>query len=203
MTLLRDFSSNTGAPITTVPRPAGTVDGDVLITHILATSGAPAMAGWTTIASHDVSSSFFLSAFWKLATAGDPANFSLSGAGTNIIAVCTAWYNADTASPIDGTPATATGSPVASVTTTVDNSVLLTASVSNTPPTITGMTLITDVDYAAAVFMQLKRELIPTAGATGNRTTTGIYNTMQFAVKDSGVAPVPISRSFSALLLPV
>ena len=141
-------SASTSTSSLSINRPAGTVADDVLIAAIgvrpmTATISAP--SGWTLVRRTDnsVNQGNSLAVFRKVAGASEPSSYAFDVTGvTEAVGGIQAFYNVDTANPVDvengqaTTPASNTHA-TPSVTTTVAGAMLVTA---HTYPTATTWT---------------------------------------------------------------
>ena len=130
----RAASSAKGSTSLTLPTPAGTVAGDVLVAQVANRYEAyplSAPSGWTLIF-RDTSGAAVTSAlFWRVATATEPsgATFTLSGvSGVQMAGGIAAYSGVSTTNPVNASGTTAGHGPTvstASVTTTAANTLLL------------------------------------------------------------------------------
>ena len=185
---LRAVASGTNAATTSLvlPRPTGTVAGDVLVAAITVRN-APTItppAGWTLVRRTVRSGSFSQAVFVHAVGAGEPATntFTLSIARTAIGTIA-AYSGVDTANPIvanSGLGTSASTSITApSLTTTVANTHLVAffgtaGAIGISPPA--GMTERIEVASPAGVANPLTATLDdqpnPASGATGTRVAT-------------------------------
>jgi hypothetical protein len=180
-----------------VTKPSGAVEGDVLVAFLNVgdeSALAPTSTGWTERASPqgDVGEFYQLYTFTRTVEAGDGATYTFTLDASYYCAwFVTRWSNVDTAAPIDvystndGNSNTRTG---LSITTTGDNRQLLlrTSAFDNTISTPSGMTNISVV-LADGVY----REVISSAGATGNRTAVMGAGSDYWAAQMVALAPDP------------
>ena len=185
----------------TINKPAGTVQGDVMIAAIAVTpSGAPitAPAGWTQIRRtvQGSATSNVQETYYKVAGASEPSDYSwtLSTSNGSAGGIST-FYNVSTSSPIHRNSGTSTNSALThstpSITTTVTNTMIVathsfSSSATWTPPT--GMTESVDVASTnagnAGVSLEMSYNQQATTGATGAQTATASGNA------DRGVAQI-------------
>jgi hypothetical protein len=169
-----------GAP-GAVTKPTGLADGDVLITAMgtSAASGTPP-SGFTTIGSATTSASERITYAYKVVTsaAGEPANYSWSGASGRTSVAITAYSGVDTTTPVDMTAATATGTASVGVsnTTVTDGAMLIAGAIGDWSSA--GMTVPGSMSQVFNLGNPGRRtagaDLIQaTAGATGTLTFTG------------------------------
>ena len=166
---------------TTITKPVGVVDGDILLAHIYAEPDGHAItapSGWTLIVNvENVPSDFRSAWYWKRAT-GEGSNYVFTSTGSIWLGGAIAAYSGAIASgnPIDafgsGNVGGSNTSAVAtSITTTVANTLVVFGSHQfHLPPTLTppaGMAerLDADLSYFADVSQAA-------AGATGSKTST-------------------------------
>lgn len=171
-------ASNSSSSTVVINKPTGTVDGDVMICIINANTSSTTItppAGWTLIRS--LTTPFITanaSTYYKVASSeGSSYTFTLSSSQRNS-GIISSFSGADNSSPInveDGqTNANAT-STAPSITTTVDNCMLIYvsgyddgASYTYTPPT--GYT--EAIETGAAAACELAYLIKATAGSTGS-----------------------------------
>lgn len=176
-----------------IPVPSGTQAGDVMLATLAARpSGTTftAPSGWTALAdttqSNDITSR--MATYWRIATSSEPSSYAWGLGGptsTGVVGNMASFSGADESGPIDVSASALTGSGYShqapSVTTTVDNTMLVTAheftsSPGNwTPPS--GMTEAVDMASQArpsttGISMEVNYQAITAAGATGTRTAT-------------------------------
>jgi RHS repeat-associated protein len=193
-------------PPLTINRPGNVVAGDVMIAAIgmrphTATLTVP--SGWTLIRRTDNTASGAsnsLAVYRKMATASEPVSYIWNPVGdTHAVGGIQAFYNVDTANPIDAESGQTTpfglSHSAPSINTTVANAMIVTAhtfesATTWTPPT--GMTEGYDVKYGGQS-IEGNYVLQPTAGATGTKTATAA------ADSDDGVAHILALRPGTAL----
>lgn len=140
------FRSASSSSTATITKPAGVVDGDVLIAYTVNLTGAAITtpAGWVNISSQVSGVDLRLQCDRRVA-AGEPANYTFTGAAQGIIA---AYIGVDNTTPVDVSSLDGgggAGNPTAaSLTTTAGNEMLVAGAadavnVTFTAPT--GMTL--------------------------------------------------------------
>lgn len=174
----------------TVNRPAGTVVGDVMIAAVAvrpSTATITAPAGWTLIrrTNQPATNSLAQATYWRLAAAGEPANYTwtLSNTHTGAAGGIMTLYGVNGAAPVDveNGQVTASGLNVAAptVTTTraydmVVTSHSISSSTTFTPPG--GMTEAVDTASEAGgalgVTLEMNYVVQPAAGASGAKTAT-------------------------------
>jgi hypothetical protein len=176
----------------TVTKPAGTVDGDMLIAFLsvggagIPTVGAP--AGWTLHTTYtDITAGGFTVRnflYWKAAS-GEGANwqwtFTLSNAECSVLALT----GADPTTPIPSAPSSTQGASSGGATTTTfptvttprDNSMVIAygqdwgdASVTLTAPTGSTPTFTERITCATSSIQSISTGVLATAGATGAKT---------------------------------
>ncbi len=201
-------------PVTTlaINVPAGTQEEDVMLASIaIAPSGATvtAPAGWTEVQNTPGTGSRLVT-YRRTAGASEPASYSwtLGGSVTSGVAGGIATYSGvDPLDPIHlssaNTTVSGTSHTVTGVTTTIPNTMVVTAhsiasSVAWTPPA--GMTERVDAaaftaPNAAGVALEMSDAAQAAAGATGDRTATVGSNA------DTGVAHIVVLRSSEVLAL--
>jgi hypothetical protein len=189
---LRGTSSGgngTGGPLT-LAKPAGTTTGDVMILHAGYEAGTGATlvppAGWTLLTRQDVGASWGQAAYYKVATAGEPASytFSLAAPAANISGGISAWSGVSTTNPIDafaGSTATSLTITAPSVTTKGGCDRLLALNgIWTTAPAITPAATMTErYDVASAepqsdTGSESADQILGAAGATGTRVATAV-----------------------------
>lgn len=178
------------APAITINAPAGTAENDVMVAAIAvrpasATIGAP--SGWTLVRRVDNTSNQTnsLAVYRKIASASEPVSHQWTlGGATFAAAGIQSFSNVDTANPIDVEAGQATPYSLShatqSVTTTLDNAMIVTAhafatSTTWSPPT--GMTEAYDAQYqpipqGQGHSIEGNHVLQATAGATGIKTAS-------------------------------
>lgn len=158
-----------------INKPAGTVQGDLMVAFVCASSGSDTWAGdagWTEVA--DQGSQPNLRVAWKIASAGGPADYTFMSSGSGQLksgCILSFRYAA-----FDVTGNIATSNSATSITIPQNNSLLLgiftcTAIATITPPG--GMaTLASDTDGSMPSW--LVASLAVNAGATGNKDAGGL-----------------------------
>ena len=174
-----------------IPKPSGTVAGDVMIASISVTPYTATItppAGWTLVRRVDntTATTSSLAIYWRAADASDSSvygyTWSVSGA-TNPVGTIESFSGADTANPIDvengQQTASGTAQATPSVTTTGTNRLIVTShefavGVSSFTGFPTGMTqsVLTASPYTAGITLSHFYVLQATAGATGTKTAT-------------------------------
>jgi hypothetical protein len=102
---------NSGTSIT-IDKPAGTVEGDVMVATITAVAvPAISLAGWTSIVRTTESTNAVMETFWKTAGASEPASYSFSLGLTATAAVggIASYVGADTLAPVDNSGGNSSG----------------------------------------------------------------------------------------------
>jgi hypothetical protein len=164
--------SNTGT------EPTGVVPGDFLIAIISGNSGGGAPigpVGWTKILSDRTSSPLFVNV-WFIVRGTSAPSYAWTQVNTASDLDIVAYRGCKSVANITGQ--SASGSAVApSVTTTVNDCVLLALYGDRTDATVTmptGMNQVSDTGNSS--FNYIAAEQLGTAGATGTRTFTGTSN---------------------------
>lgn len=130
-------SAANGVLTLTINRPAGTLENDVMVAAIGVSANAPVItppAGWVLVRrmTNAAATANSLAVYYKVATAAEPASyawtFSASGGAAGGIQT---FYNVDILTPIDAesgqTTPSSTSHTTPSITTTVPNTMLVTA----------------------------------------------------------------------------
>ena len=179
--LFRAGSSNIAESSTTitVTKPAGVVDGDVMVASLESsnTSGPTAApAGWTLLRSWGQST-----VYWKVASS-EPASYQWTyGATANTVGAITAYSGVDTVNPVDVSATHSGAFPLvmASMTTTQPAEMLIASwgGFRNASPTATWTPLLGMTERAqqtttasSSTNLEVTEQLWPVAGATGTRT---------------------------------
>lgn len=161
-----------------INKPAGTVDGDVLICAFFANITAPQTisppAGWT--AGPTLLSTDRFSVFYKVAS-GEPASYTFTCNGTaSWCGVMASYRGVDNATPIDVAGTIANSLTATSVTTLTPNTMLVglagasdAVTVITPPGSMTGRGFVHPDGFSNA---ELADETVPGTGATGTRTWT-------------------------------
>ena len=175
--------NSTATNTVTIPTPAGTKAGDVLIASLalngsaVAANGVP--AGWTPIATVTGIANPRIFAYVRVAGDAEPASFTWTLASSVASGAGIARYSGvDRTTPLDGLASTATGASsttatVPGVSTTSANAVLVggialnTSSSTITITSTSGMTAAWDI---AGKRNELADQLVATAGPTGSRS---------------------------------
>lgn len=174
---------NGSAGSLTLNCPTGVSDGDYLVMGITVgnnrtITGVP--AGWTQDynASHAGLKQFYV--YVKLA-ASEPASWTwtFSGSGASTVAACAAIQDLDQITPLNisggQTNASSVNITAPSVTTTVNNCLLVGIFVSSTAGTVTpagGMTEVEDLQVGSNL-IEVAYQSLGAAGATGTRVAVG------------------------------
>jgi len=171
-------------PSFVIPVPAGTVAGDVLFATVVATGTITTTpAGWTQIAKTQPVAGEDLVTWYRVATASEPANYTITAdVGANHgVGTITTRRGVDTGTVLDTTAAAGTavtsGTTVVAPTQTPVSAPALLVSVfagrpNSTFSTPTGMTERMDSTDGLAYSMAVDDEVITPAAATGTRTST-------------------------------
>lgn len=211
-------TANAGVGTYTITKPTVAV-GDVLVATFVASSGSPAVpSGWTSIGTFNYSTSLNGLAAYRVVDGTEGSSFNFAGTGTAIWGHMVRYSGADTSSVIDGTPTTVntnasdTMTP-ASITTTVDGSVLVlagfgyaTASDGTGMAPSGSMAEALESNFSNAYFLATADETIATAGATGTRSytlsspgATDITIGIMFAVKNQSGTDATATTSRSTI----
>ncbi len=170
-------ANSTATATITVPLPAGTAAGDVLVSCLSLNGGTvrTAPAGWTQIAAVTTVANPHVYGYYKVAAAGEPTpSWGLSGSLTNGAGI--ARYTG--ASGVDGSAtqasgAAATSGTVPGLTTTTANAMVVGCmGVNSGTATITAPTGMAEAWEVGGKKAELDDAVLATAGATGNRTWT-------------------------------
>jgi MSHA biogenesis protein MshQ len=196
----------------TINVPAGTTAGDVMIAAVAVLPSAVTItppAGWTSLNRVDqtAGNSNSQEIFYRIATAAEPASYTwtFSGAIGGAAGGMLSYSGVDTTGPVDvygGNPTpSSTSHTASSVTTTVDNAMVISShSFSSaetwTPPA--GMAEEVDAaslttPNAAGISLEINDVTQATAGATGDKTATAGGNA------DTGVAQLLALKPARAL----
>ena len=176
----------------TISKPAGTATADVMIASISVTPSTVTITppvGWTLVrqVTQGSATSSKLATYYRVAGVGEPASFFWTfsgGSHSGVVGGIMSFSGVDNVTPIDAEAGNATASATThtapSITTTLDNGMLvttheLTSSRTWTPPG--GMTEAVDVasltpSNASGIALEMNHEARATAGATGTRTAT-------------------------------
>lgn len=133
------YTESGGASSISIPAPAGTALGDLLIINASGFGSGKTFstpAGWTQIDQNNNNmggSAYQEAVFYQTAPSSSPGNTTLSVAGGSMAMSCQMWgyQDVDTVTPLDGTTSgwAATSSanplPMPSLTTTVNNSLVI------------------------------------------------------------------------------
>ncbi len=178
--------TNTGATNLVLPKPAGTVAGDVLIAAVTvrSTPTITAPVGWTTVRTDTRGNALRQAVFVHVAAPGEPTSYTWTfSQALTAVGTIAAYSGVDTANPINAHNGQATASSTTitapSVTTNVANAELvaffgITGKTGLTPPS--GMTEQREVSTpngaGTKVTGALADELRLPSGATGSRLAT-------------------------------
>lgn len=198
------YASHTGASLATlgstdmvIPKPTGTVEGDLLTTFIILTANATVTppAGWTTVVN-----AAGVKAYWKIAGPSEPASYTFTRGLTtnNAVGQMARLTGADTTNPVDTLGAVPSGSSSTAVLPSINvtdgfflwQQVAVIANATWTPPG----TATEDYDYQPppqAFGVAAGHETVG-AGSTGTRTwTASASSTRSGVVWALRAAPVP------------
>ncbi len=130
-------SAASGVLTLTITKPAGTIENDVMVAAIGVSANAPVItppAGWVLVRKMDngAVNANSLAVYYKVATATEPANYAWGlSASTGAAGGIQTFYNVDITFPIDAengqTTASGTSHIAPGITTTVANTMLVTA----------------------------------------------------------------------------
>ena len=192
-----------GTTSLTINKPTGTTSGDVMIAAIAVrpnTATITAPSGWTLIRRTDQASGTVNSQaiYRKVDGGGEPASYTwtLGGSPTGAAGGIMTFYGIDTTTPVNVENGQATASALThatpSVTTTVNNTLLVTAHSFSSSATWTpagGMTEAVDgssdaVPNAGGISLEMSYVTQTSAGSTGTKTATASNDA------DTGVAQI-------------
>jgi hypothetical protein len=190
-----------------VPTPGGTVAGDLLIAAISSDEDASDLtdpAGWNPIVVLNNGTRVTLGVWWKIAAASEPATHQFTSSSYNMkYGWMMRFSGHDPVTPINATSTFDTGSsktpPVASATTTVDNTLVLRVGgfdhedINVDNPGLTGHTPITmDLGGSGlgACAGGAGYTTLPTAGATGT-TSFALTAREEYVTGTIAIAPAP------------
>jgi hypothetical protein len=168
-----------------ISKPSGVVAGDLLILHILTDADPLALIpeGFILVPGSTITGSFPIRLYFKYATANEPTTYQVLFNVGSVYAAMSALY-ADSGNPLEvdaiqsqtnGTSNTSISFP--SVTTTVNDTLLMAFAISSSTGTVTPDALMTEqYDVALTGRPFLMTEARPTAGATGTRLATRSNN---------------------------
>jgi hypothetical protein len=173
----------------TIPRPAGTASGHVMLASIVANDDDPnftAPAGWTLVRQDTVVDALRQNLYVKVAGGAEPSAYTWTLSGTRRVAGgVTTYSGVDTSDPVDTHGATAQASPTTaviapSVTTTVEDTLLVHFAAVNAEGTISAPPGMTERWEAASPKSDSTRDALcsssdsprPATGPTGPRTAT-------------------------------
>jgi len=178
----RAAASNSGNVTTlTIDKPAGTVDGDIMVAAIGINGGSGVAittvpTGWTLIRRTDNSTNVGLAVYWRVASSeGSSYDWVFDTRLKHSGGICT-WYNND-ATPVDAengqTTASSTDHAAPTITPTVSNCMLVASYVVGIAANWTADGAMTErVDEMSAAIGLLMSDELWTSGATGTRTAT-------------------------------
>ena len=200
-------TSNGPATTLTLPKPAGTASGDLLLAFAANMNGQnrnmAAPAGWTAVPNTEVfnGTGVRTHAWYRFAGPSEPSSFGFTmtgGSGYDMSGGIAAITGVATAGPINASAAQQNGAAstfitAPSVTTTVANTLLIFGGACNvaityTPPV--GMIERWDIASSGSfkVATELATQALPSAGATGTRRATASGNCSSAGV-DIALAP--------------
>lgn len=180
----------------TLPVPAGTASGDVMVAHVVlhthsfAANPLPAPSGWTRVRADSDNNHVVAAVFWRVATGSEPASFTFTNnsgdTSQQAVGAIMAYRGVNTSAPIDahaGTPSISGSDALVapSVTTTRPNTRLLSfvgvygndQGPATPPPSMNERYEATET--AGPVIETLAEaadERLAAPGATGTRTTS-------------------------------
>jgi hypothetical protein len=176
--------NTTASSSLTIPRPAGTAAGDVLVASLALNGSGVANApfGWVQMAAVTSITNPKLYAYYRVATASEPASYtwSLTSAVANSGGVAR-YSGVDIANPLASTVSTASSSAsvavltVPGVTTASPEAMLVGAAAINASPTtvtITGPTGMTERWDLGGKRQEYNNAVQPAAGSSGGKTWT-------------------------------
>jgi hypothetical protein len=172
-----DSVNTTAATTLTIPKPANTAQGDVLVSCVSLNGGSigAAPAGWTPLASVTALANPKVYGYSKVATSSEPASYSWTTSSTTSGGSITRYSGAsglDTSATSDSGPAASSGS-VPGVTTTTDNAMLVGCmSVNSSSVTLTSPTGMSQAIETGARRFEFADGIQATAGASGAKTWT-------------------------------
>ncbi|PRY49317.1 hypothetical protein LY71_10693 [Geodermatophilus tzadiensis] len=130
--VFRDVTTATGTEVLTLPVPAGTAAGDLLVVHITHNwTGAPfsTPAGWTHVRTDSSGNAIISALYWKKAAGESSATFSFpTGSSVRMGGALAAYTGADTTTPVDahtGQAGTGTTATTPAVTTATAGTLVL------------------------------------------------------------------------------
>ena len=165
-----------------VPKPTGTIAGDVMVATV-ATNGAPTPpSGWTQQAQANFST-LYLTHYTKVAGGSEPSSYTWTAATSMLEAGIDTRTGVDTTTPVTGTPtqngAFAASTAPGSITTGAANALLVMGGFGyalgndGTGVSWSGSgTERWEENYLNTYFLDAQDEAIASAGATGTRTVT-------------------------------
>ena len=198
---------NTGQSITATLPNASAQDGDIVVCYVATAGATMTMAGFTKVGAINVGGFYFTAFFYKVAGASEPANYTITTAGVIEAANSISLYQVDTASPLDGTPNGQTGLTAASLTTAVNESLLVWGGlkVGSAPGNPASMTATATAGPGGTYGMRITvaRETLAVAGASGTRTGSNVDCCSMLAIRAGAVAPIVRATVIPGLFLPV
>ena len=165
-----------------VPKPTGTIAGDVMVATV-ATNGAPTPpSGWTQQAQANFST-LYLTHYTKVAGGSEPSSYTWTAATSMLEAGIDTRTGVDTTTPVTGTPtqngAFAASTAPGSITTGAANALLVMGgfgyAIGNDGTGVSWSGSGTErweENYLNTYFLDAQDEAIASAGATGTRTVT-------------------------------
>lgn len=173
-------SDSTGSSLT-LNKPSGTIEGDVMVAHVVVNSASTTITtptGWTLLRRDNTSGSMASIIFYKVAGASEPSSYNWSfGTSRNSAGGIATYYNVDTSTPIDahnGQYNQDTSTMTApSITTTLSNGRLLYIAGASASSSVSGPSGMTQQWRVGSSSMSyLAERAVTTAGPTGNVTAT-------------------------------
>jgi hypothetical protein len=171
--------NTTAATTLTIPKPANTAQGDVLVSCVSLNGGsigaAGVPAGWTPLASVTALANPKVYGYYKVATSSEPASYSWTTSSTTSGGSITRYSGAsglDTSATSASGAAASSGS-VPGVTTTAPNAMLVGCmSVNSSSVTLTSPTGMSQAIETGARRFEFADGIQATAGASGAKTWT-------------------------------
>jgi hypothetical protein len=173
-TVVAATSANINDKQLLIAKPPGTTAGMVMIAAIAnETNHTASLTGWTSLG-HSTNA-LTLDMFYRVAGSSEPASYTFAVSGSGRISGGIITVQGANATPIDAIGASASTWGAPSVTTTVDNTLLVGCWANIASATTPPATMTEQWDRAAddKVSCACSTEAWPTAGATGTRTVTG------------------------------
>jgi hypothetical protein len=176
-----DSVNTTAATTLTIPKPANTAQGDVLVSCVSLNGGSigAAPAGWTLLESVTAVANPKVYGYSKVATSSEPASYSWTTSSTTSGGSITRYSGAsglDTSATSATSPpsgGTASSGSVPGVTTTTSNAMLVGCmSVNSSSVTLTSPTGMSQVIETGTRKFEFADGIQATAGASGTKTWT-------------------------------